>query len=77
MKLIAFFAIQFCIVLTAFASYGSYMQEKEAFRQYDEGGEVVNPGWGGNFDVAPENADPAYDSTVDEDMLFDSYHNQN
>lgn len=53
-----------------------YMREKEQFRRYDEGGAVVNPGWGGGGGayVAPQNADPAYDSAIDEDMLFDSYH---
>lgn len=77
LKLAGIVTLQFLLVSFAFANYASYMQEKEAYRAEDEGGEVINPYWGANFDVAPENADPAYDSTVDEDMLFDSYHMNN
>lgn len=51
-----------------------YMREKEAYRRYDEGGGAYAPGYGGGVYVAPQNTDPAYDSQLDEDMLFDSYH---
>lgn len=77
MRIIALTALQLMLVASAFAGYRSYEHEKEQYRKFDEGGAVVAPGWGGGVELAPSHADPAYDSTVDEDMLFDSYHNKN
>jgi hypothetical protein len=77
MRIIALTVLQLMFVFSAFAGYRSYENEKEEYRRFDEGGAVVAPGWGGGVELAPDQTDPAYDSTVDEDMLFDSYHNKN
>ncbi len=76
MRLFSIILAQLLLLNSAFAAYRSYEGEKEQYRKFDEGGgAAVYPGWGG-VELAPDRADPAYDSTVDEDMLFDSYHNK-
>lgn len=77
MRIIFLSLMQLLLVTSAFANYGSYEREKEQYRQEDEGGGAVYGGYGGFVVPEQTNPDPAYDSTVDEDMLFDSYHNQN
>jgi hypothetical protein len=77
MKIVLMTVVQLMLLSSAYAGYRSYEAEKEEYRRFDEGGAVVAPGWGGGVELAPDRADPAYDSTVDEDMLFDSYHNKN
>jgi hypothetical protein len=75
---LAVLLLQVILASGAFANYGSYEREKQEFRQENEGGGAAVYPYGGGFVVPQnENPDPAYDSTVDEDMLFDSYHNQN
>lgn len=77
MRTISFFVLQFLLAATLLASYRAYEGEKEEYRRFDEGGGAyAAPGWDGGVELAPDLPDPSYDSTVDEDMLFDSYHNR-
>lgn len=78
MRIFMLSLMQLLLVTSAFANYRSYEGEKEEYRQVDEGGgAAVYGGYGGFVVPEEDNPDPAYDSTIDEDMLFDSYHNKN